>query len=247
MKLRGERRCTSCDTRWSYYETGNVSCPGCGGLRSVGVDDPTTHTDLDVDFDLDSVRTLVDEVTREELAKEAGALCREYVRRRGFVSGGDLRDLDDTYLAAAELRHVAGVFERRRRPTEATSLYFLDLIETADGGERPGPDRVPSQLNEPRGLAYASAVREYRRDVRVWASESSSSADHPAVESPFSADERATLESLDDHAKRIQLLDGDVEPETAETLLVAAREAADGIRGETAALERARDAIDRLV
>jgi DNA-directed RNA polymerase subunit RPC12/RpoP len=41
MKIRGERECKDCGARWSYYETGSVSCPECGSRRSVGVDDRT--------------------------------------------------------------------------------------------------------------------------------------------------------------------------------------------------------------
>jgi DNA-directed RNA polymerase subunit RPC12/RpoP len=30
MKIRGERECTDCGTRWSYYDTASVECPQCG-------------------------------------------------------------------------------------------------------------------------------------------------------------------------------------------------------------------------
>ena len=106
MKIRGERECQSCGTRWSYYETGSVACPNCGDLRSVGVDARTAHTDAPVSLDLsahrerfgDSPETLPRSGT-DELQSD----LREYCRKRGFIDGGRLAPLDGTYLAAREL------------------------------------------------------------------------------------------------------------------------------------------------
>ncbi|WP_254768373.1 DUF7117 family protein [Salinilacihabitans rarus] len=237
MKIRGERECTECGTRWSYYETGSVGCPACGSLRSVGLDERTEHTDMGAaaTFDLTPVRADVDDVATDDLAARARDRCREYVRQRGFVRGGELRDLDDTYLAAIELLHVADVVAREMRLAEHEELYFLSLLRDADQSERPPVAEVPESLRAARGLAYANAVREYRRDVRTWAEDRS-----------LDPDARSGLEILGDHVKRIQMLDGDVEPRTVETLVAATRDLADGVRGDEAALARAQNRLDSL-
>lgn len=236
MKIRGERECTECGTRWSYYETGSVGCPACGSLRSVGLDDRTEHTDFRATFDLAPVRNAVDEVTTAELADRAADRCREYVNRRGFVRGGDLHTLDDTYLAAVELLHLADVVSRSIDLDEREELYFLDLLRNADGGDRPVVEDVPWTLRATRGLAYANAVREYRRDVRTWADGRDLL---PA--------ERSTLETLGDHVRRVRILDGDVSPRKAETLVQAARDLAAALSADDEeALARAQDRLDRL-
>ncbi|MFC6718784.1 TFIIB-type zinc ribbon-containing protein [Natrialbaceae archaeon GCM10025810] len=235
MKIRGERECTECGTRWSYYETGSVGCPACGSLRSVGLDERTEHTDVRVEFDLTPVRNAIDDVSTAELADRARDACREYVRRRGFVNAGELRPLDDTYLAATELLHVADVVARGLRLDEREELYFLSLLRDADDGQRPPPEEVPRSLRSARGLAYANAAREYRRGVRTWAEDRS-----------LVAPERSALELLGDHVKRLRMLEGDVPPETAETLVEAVRDLADGLHGDETAFSRAQDRLDRL-
>ncbi|WP_394742513.1 DUF7117 family protein [Natronococcus roseus] len=235
MKIRGERECTECGTRWSYYETGSVGCPGCGSLRSVGLDDRTEHTDLSVEFDLTSVRNDIDEASVDDLAKRARDRAREHTKRRGFINAGNLRDLDDRYLAAAELRHVADVVGRRRDLEDREELYFLSLLRGADAGERPATDEVPPTLRGARGLAYANAVREYRRDVRNW-----------TQDRELTGAERGALETLGDHVKRIRMLDGDVDPETAERLLEATRDLANGLRGDELAFTQAQDRLEEL-
>ncbi|QCC57566.1 TFIIB-type zinc ribbon-containing protein [Natrinema thermotolerans] len=235
MKIRGERECKECGTRWSYYETGSVGCPACGSLRSVGVDERTEHTDLRVSFDLTPVRNAIDEADTDDLAERAGERCREYVRRRGFVNAGTLRDLDDTYLAAAELLHVADIVGREIRLEDREELYFLALLRDADQGERPPVEDVPSTLRAARGLAYADAVREYRRDVRTW-----------AEDRDLTAGERQALETLGEHVKRIRMLDGDVEPRTAERLVEATRDLANGLRGDEFAFSQAQERLDAL-
>lgn len=235
MKIRGERECKECGTRWSYYETGSVGCPACGSLRSVGVDERTEHTDLRVTFDLTPVRNAIDEVATDEVAERACDRCREYVRRRGFVNAGTLRELDDTYLAATELLHVADIVAREIRLEDREELYFLSLLRDADQGERPPVDEVPRTLRGARGLAYANAVREYRRDVRTW-----------AEDRDLTPAERSALETLGEHVKRIRMLDGDVEPRTAERLVEATRDLANGLRGDEFALSQARERLDAL-
>ncbi|WP_247000250.1 DUF7117 family protein [Halosolutus gelatinilyticus] len=235
MKIRGERECTECGTRWSYYETGSVGCPACGSLRSVGIDDRTEHTDLQVAFDLTPVRNAIDEQSTEDLAAQAREACREYIRRRGFVNAGNLRDLDDTYLAASELLHVADVVGREMRLDETEELYFLSLLRDADDGGRPATDEVPPALRGPRGLAYANAIREYRRDVRTWAEDRS-----------LTTAERSALETLGEHVTRIRMLDGDVEPRLAERLVEATRDLTNGLRGDEFAFTRAQERLDGL-
>ncbi|WP_049923409.1 DUF7117 family protein [Halopiger djelfimassiliensis] len=234
MKIRGERECTACGTRWSYYETGSVGCPACGSLRSVGIDDRTEHTDLQVAFDLTSVRNDIDDVSTADLADRARDRCREYVRRRGFVNAGELRDLDDTYLAASELLHVADIVSRDIALEEREELYFLSLLGDADTGERPPVDDVPETLRAARGLAYANAVREYRRDVRTWTDDRD-----------LTANERSAIETLGEHVTRIRMLDGDVDPRIAERLVETTRDLANGLRGDERAFSKARERLGR--
>ncbi|ADD05862.1 uncharacterized protein Nmag_2299 [Natrialba magadii ATCC 43099] len=246
MKIRGERKCRDCGTRWSYYETGSIDCPGCGSLRSVGTDDRTEHTDLQVPFDLTPIRSDIDDTSTGDLADRARDRCREYVRQRGFVNAGDLRDLDDTYLAAIELRHVADVVTRELEYgaslDDRDELYFLSLLRDADTGERPPVDDVPPGLQAARGLAMANAVQEYRRDVRTWLEEGETG----RTQEELAKSERQVLESLGEHVKRIRLLDGDIEPETADRLVEATRDLADGLRGDEVVLGRAQDRLERL-
>ncbi len=235
MDIRGDRECTDCGTRWSYFETGSVGCPACGSLRSVATGERSRHTDRQVRFDLTAVRGLIDEEPLADVADTATEACREYVRNRGFVRGGSLQDLDDTYLAAVELRHVAHVAARRTRLTPDEELYVLALLRDADAGERPDLQDVPATMREPRGLTVADAVRAYRRDVRAWL-DARDTAPPPGAAS--------LLETLLDHETRLRLLEGDVPPETAEGLLEATRTLADGLRGDRQALEAARASLE---
>ncbi|MFA9426886.1 TFIIB-type zinc ribbon-containing protein [Natronorubrum sp. A-ect3] len=235
MKVRGERECKECGTRWSYYETGSVGCPACGSLRSVGIDERTEHTDLQVSFDLTQVRNAIDDLSTNDLAARARAECREYIRRRGFVNAGTLRELDDTYLAASELRHVADIVGRDRRLEEREELYFLSLLRDADTGERPPAAEIPPTLRGARGLAAANAVREYRRDVRTW-----------AEDRELTNAERSALETLGEHVTRIRMLDGDIDPRTADRLIDATRDLANGLRGDELAFTQAQDRLEAL-
>ncbi|MFP8956838.1 TFIIB-type zinc ribbon-containing protein [Natrialbaceae archaeon A-CW3] len=237
MNIRGERECTGCGTRWSYYETGSVGCPACGSLRSVGTGERSSHTDRPTDFDLTAVRGAIDDCSSEELADRARTVCRKYLRNRGFVSGGQLRELDEMYLAAAELDHVADLVARTSRLTEDEELYFLALLRDADAGERPAADAIPASFREARGLAVADAIREYRRDIRLWIEETDRTLSDAA---------RSTLEILIDHETRLRMLDGDVDPETAETLLEATRHLGNGVRGDEYALEQAQDGLESV-
>jgi len=235
MKIRGERECTECGTRWSYYETGSVGCPACGSLQSVGVDERTEHTDMQVAFDLTPVRNAVDEVESDDLAERARDRCRDYVRRRGFVNAGTLRELDDTYLAATELLHVADIVAREIHLDEREELYFLALLRDADQGERPPVADVPTSLRAARGLAYANAVREYRRDIRTW-----------AEDRELTTSQRGALETLGEHVTRIRMLDGDIEPQAAEQLITATRDLTNGLRGDEMAFSQAQERLTSL-
>ncbi|SIR88561.1 DUF7117 family protein [Natronorubrum thiooxidans] len=235
MKVRGERECKKCGTRWSYYETGSVGCPACGSLRSVGIDERTEHTDLQVTFDLTQVRNAIDDLSTDDLAARAREECREYVRRRGFVNAGTLRELDNTYLAASELHHVADIIGRDRRLEEREELYFLSLLRDADTGARPPAAEIPPTLRGARGLAAANAVREYRRDIRTWADDRD-----------LTSAERGALETLGEHVTRIRMLDGDVDPQTADRLVEATRDLANGLRGDELAFTQAQDRLEGL-
>ncbi len=253
MEVRGERECQDCGTRWSYYETGSVECPECGSVHSVGVDEERRlHTDTAAALDVTRARTAAAERPLAEAAEVAADCVSDYVRGRGFVVGGDLRDLDDEYLVAAELRHVAGALERALDgsaashsaafgraldPGEDDERYFVRLLRAADGSaDRPAPDEVPEALRDARGLAYANAVRAYRRDVSAWVD---------ANDGPAGADD--ALELLGEHVKRVRALDGGVEPRAAESLVRAARDLADYVRdGDEAAFDAARDRLARL-
>ena len=233
MDVRGERECKACGARWSYFETGSVECPECGSMRSVGVGERATQTDGAAELDLTAARNAAVDDLRGALEPAVDA-CREYCRSRGFVAGGDLLDLDDTYLAAQELRRAAVFLGDAMRVGEDETRYLLALLNGADRGERPEPADVPESMRAARGLAYAAAVRAYRSDVRAYCD-----GDPPEPE-------RGLLERLRDHAKRVRALDGDVSPEDGERLVLAARAVGDAIRGDETAIEEARAHLDRL-
>ena len=233
MDVRGERECKSCGARWSYYETGSVECPACGGIRSVGVGERAAQTDAGAELDLSEARSAA--ATRlEDALPLAVDACRAYCRSRGFVAGGELLDLDDTYLTAQELRYAASALGDAMRVSEDEERYVLALLNGADSGERPAPADVSESLRAARGLGYAAAIRAYRADLREF------------CDGQPPEPERGLLERLRDHAKRVRALDGDVPPADSERLVLAARELADALRDDETAVERARTHLDRL-
>jgi uncharacterized Zn finger protein (UPF0148 family) len=235
MKIRGDRECQECGTRWSYYDTGSITCPQCESLRSVGVDDRKEHTTAPVTLDLTSVREAIDEKPLRELAEEAAAACGEYVRRRGFIDAGDLQPLDDTYVAATELRYVARLLDQSIRPDSDEEFYLLSLLRGADHGERPPQEEVPESLRVARGLAYARAVEEYHSELRTYLG------DQP---DPVVTD---VLSALGEHRKRVQALDGDVPVSDAEALRGAAQAVGRYlVENDENALAEARSRLDRL-
>ncbi len=211
MEIRGERECTDCGERWSYYETGEIQCPACGSVRSVGVGGRAEHTDDPVELDLSGVRNAVDTASVDELAARASEEAAEYVRRAGFVHAGRLKPLDDTYLAAAELRRVGAELARRMRVDDAEELYLLELLRTADSSERPAPREVPASLRVQRGLAVAAAADAHASDIR-------SLYDEPGREVS------QVLSGVRAERKRVEALDGDVDPDRAERVVRALRE-----------------------
>jgi len=235
MKVRGQRECKECGTRWSYYDTGAVACPSCGSLHSVGTDDERSlHTATAATLDLSPVRNAIDEQPTRRLAERAVERCREFTGGYGFIRSDSLQPLDDTYLAAMELRHVAGELTRRMDSTDDEGLYFTSLLR-ADEGERPAVEEVPDSLGAMRGLAYANAVTEYRSDLRRYLEE------HP---DPVVGD---VLERLGDHTKRIRALDGDVSPRAVESLVESARDIGRYLSsGEESALAAAESRLDEL-
>jgi hypothetical protein len=235
MKVRGRRECQACGNRWSYYETGSVACPACGSLRSVGVDEHTLHTAGPVSLNLSAHRNALDDGAIRDVADDVVSDLREYVRRRGFVHEGDLLAVDDEFLAAHELRQALDVYGRLRDPSDDERLYVVDLLRGADDGERPPVDRVPASMNEARGLGYANALDEYRGEVLTWLDE------HPDPTA------RRVLGTLGERIKRVQALQGDVQPEEVETLVRVAREVHAYLTdGDESALTRAEDRLARL-
>lgn len=211
MEIPGNRECTACGAQWSYYETSEVTCPECGSIRSVGVEESATHTAGRARFNLSAVRERVDEEPLRTVADEAADVAAEYLRTAGFVHAGELQPLDGTYLAAAELRRVGATLGRLMDVTSGEELYLLALLRGADRGERPAPADVPETLHPERGLAAAATVDTYLSDLRRVRNGQDRSLDR-------------TLSTVHTRRKRIEALDGDVGPREAERLVRAARD-----------------------
>jgi len=234
MKIRGERECQACGARWSYYETGSITCPECGSMRSVGVDERTEHTDNPVELDLIPVIEAIDADPIEQVADRAVEECREYVRQRGFIRGGELRQLDTEFVIAVEVQYVASEIARSIRVTDDEKRYFRSLIRGLTAGERPDPKAVPDSLAAARGLAIAAIIDAYRRDLTRYLTE------HPDGET------RTVMGRFVDHRKRIEALDGSIPPENAEALLHGLIALSRYATGDQSALDTARDCLDSL-
>jgi uncharacterized Zn finger protein (UPF0148 family) len=213
MKIRGERECKDCGTRWAYYETGSVECPSCGSLRSVGVEEERTlHTASPRSLDLTPARDELEaDKPLRDVAETAADIAREFTRGYGFIDAGEPQPLDDRYLVAMELRHAGADLARTRAVDEDEEYYLLALLQ-GDVADRPEPETVPGSLSAARGLAYARAADEYRSDLRRYLDE------HP------DPDAAELLGRLDPHLKRVQALDGDIDPADAERLLAVVRD-----------------------
>jgi len=227
MKVRGRRECQSCGAVWSYYETGSPACPDCGSLHSVGLDERTRHTDAPATLELVAVTSALPDLSRAELAERAATAARSYVRKRGFIDAGCLRALDWTYVAARVLAAVGAAHGRRGHPAEAEELYVLTLLRNAEAADREtvDPEDVPASLAPAYALALAAAVGDYLADVRTYL------ADNPDPAA------RRLAGRIRDHRKRIEALDGEVDPAEAHRLLCATRDVGTYLRrGEDSAL-----------
>jgi predicted nucleic acid-binding Zn-ribbon protein len=234
MRVRGCRRCVDCGEEWSYYDTGSVACPTCGSVHSVSTDDDRQyHTDAPVDLDLVDARADVGTRPLTEVAGDAEEAALAYVSTRGFVQAGELQPLDAEIVAANHLRHVAAHIRRSiRSPGEDIEAHFLALLSGAPDGER--PEDVPEQLWGPYGLALADAVDRYRVEAVDWLE----AGDRPAV---------PALDTLRDHVRRIEALEGEVAPAEADALLAAARDVGTHLReSDETALARAEERLAGL-
>ena len=235
MKIRGTRQCQSCESEWSYYETGSITCPNCGSVRSVGIDsERQQHTDRSEQLDVESLRSQLADDSLDSL-DDLKSTIRSYTRRRGFISGGELGELDGSYLSARELLHAADLVARSRQPTETEELYLLALLEAAENDTWPPEAELPDSLAAARGMAVADSVEAYRRDLRTWLD------DHPDPEAA------RTLGSLRDQLKRAEALQGAIPLGTTTGLVSVARALGQYLRTDDEnALASARDRLQRL-
>jgi hypothetical protein len=149
----------------------------------------------------------------------------------GFVDAGELQPLEDTVLAASELRRVAATLGRVMRVEDDEKLYFLELLRLADQNERPDPEDVPETLRPERGLAVASTVEMYVSDLRQ-------------VHEDREPEVDRVLSSVRSRRKRTEALDGDIDPEEAEELVRTVRDVSAYLReGDETALARALERI----
>jgi uncharacterized Zn finger protein (UPF0148 family) len=227
MEIRGERECTDCGTRWAYYETGTIECPECGSIKSVGIGERAKHTASPTELELGPAIDAVDEESPDSVADIAVEQARAYLRTAGFVHAGELLPLSGTYLLAAELRRVGATLSRALQISDDEELYFLSLLRGGADGERPVPEDVPTSLRAERGLAVAATAEAYVSDVRRL---------HEDPEQPVTE----VLSSVRARYKRIEALDGDVDPAEAEAVVRALRDLGEYLRtGEETALARA--------
>lgn len=232
MEISGERKCQACGTRWSYYETGEISCPDCGSLRSVGVDERRTHTAGTATLELSTLAADIDTDSLESLAERATERTASYIRTVGFIDAGELQILSETYVGACELRRVGTTIGRLLRVSEDEELYFLRLLRGVEDGERPPPGAVPESFYPERGLAATAAVDAYLTDLRRVYDDREKPVDR-------------VLSGVTTQKKRIDALDGDVDPAEADRLVETVRDLGIYLRsGDETALARALDRVE---
>ena len=269
MEIRGQRLCQACSTEWSYYETGSVACPHCGSLRSVGRDEERQlHTDTPAALPLATFRGRIAEESVAAYADELKSVLREYTRKRGFISGGELRPLDDRYLTARTLLHTVDILARRQTPTADAELYLVSLYETlADDAADTAVDTTIDDSADETTVSDSKADTTGTDidDVELAAAQVPSdlrAAWGLAVADAVAAycsdlrtwldatpDEAAatTLSQLRDHVNRLNALQGDVDPAVAATLIVSTRAVGRYLQtGDEASLTAARDRLTRL-
>jgi uncharacterized Zn finger protein (UPF0148 family) len=231
MEIRGERECTDCGTQWAYYDTGTIECPECGSIKSVGIGDRAEHTVSPAELTLGPVIGAIDDDPLDTVAASAADQAGAYLRSAGFIHAGKLLPLSETYLLAAELRRVGATLSRAMRVEDDEELYFLALLRGGAGDKRPAPAEVPASLRAERGLGVAAAADAYVSDIRRLHTDP-----EPAVVE--------VLSSVRARRKRIEALDGDVDPVEAEAIVRALRDLGEYLRtDDETALTRA---IDRL-
>ena len=232
MDIRGNRKCTACGARWSYYETGEIACPECGSLKSVGTDDRQTHTAGTTDLDLTGVIADIDTAPTREIADAAADEAASYVRTVGFIDAGSLLGLSETYVGACELRRVGRTLGRVLTINTDEELYFLSLLRGVADGERPPPGEVPDAFRPERGLAATAAIDAYLTDLRRQYTER-----EPPVD--------RALSWVTTEKKRIEAIDGDVAPTDADRLVRTVQDVSEYLRtGDESALARALDGVD---
>ena len=235
MDIRGNRKCTACGARWSYYETGEIACPECGSLKSVGVDERKPHTAGTAELDLSGVMADIETVPTRELAENAAEVAATYIRTVGFIDAGSLQPLSETYVGACELRRVGRTLGRLLEISTDEELYFLSLLRGAAEGERPPAAEVPDTFHPERGLAATAAVDAYLTDLRRSYDEREQSVDD-------------VLSWVTTQRKRIDALDGDVEPVEADRLVRTVQDLGTYLRtDDESALARAMDSVDTEV
>ena len=236
MRVRGDRECNECGQRWSYFETGTIACPNCGSHHSVGRGERRRHTDGEQSLDLSVSIEKAASGSVEAALESALDPCRSYVHSRGFIAGGELTELDDLYCLAAELRYCAGARVHRSAFTDLERRYLLALFGAAADGQRPMPSAVPDRFRFARGLAVARSVTDYQRAIR-----------QVMAVDDREASVATALDALDGVTTRIEQLDGDVPPASAETVLEAARTVGSAVRsGDADAVEGIPNRLERL-
>jgi hypothetical protein len=252
MEIRGQRQCSECGQEWSYFDTGQVACPACGSLKSVGRGQRETHTDSAVELDLSNHQQALDSETDiTTITDDLTTTLRDYIRQRGFLNGGTLQAPDETLLSAAELLHAVDVLDRRRRPTDETRLYVTKLLAGTDDGYRPTPDSVPTSMTAARGLAYTEILSRFHQDFGKWLSEESSIMSVSTEGTTATRDSELSVSQLRERFRtyltRSEALQGDIPVETSEIFLTVARKLHEGaVNDDIDALEIARTELDSV-